>query len=169
MSKTILFVICEGEKSKTEWNFLKKFKEDKKSFLTINKNLSKVDKELYEKNELLFEVKKINYKDITQLFDTNLTFSKIVVYIDNDKENAFKYVKDIIKKENDQIKIKTDKIVFVHPSPEKAFEELISFFFKKPRKIYSGKDLTKLQEMLGKKFKGDKKIYEKVLKKGNYR
>ena len=166
MARIIRFVICEGKNAKTEENFLSGYQNDRAFIKEINHSNSKIINYLKSnENKIIFEFKCINYKKIKSLLDAQPTSQRyLIIYIDNDKSEAFEFVKNVV--ENKGIKDtfdKAKKAILVYPSEGKSFEELLSFFFKNPK----GSNINNLRLELGKSFKSDPKIYDKAIRKGS--
>ncbi|NQZ28796.1 MAG: hypothetical protein HRT98_00190 [Mycoplasmatales bacterium] len=158
MNKKVLIVNCEGKAAKTEENFLKTFYNDLETFAKINNLTSEYEKE--QLRNIKFYFKNINYPSLKPFLDASPTYSRIIVFVDRDVLIAWEYVNEILERYNLN---RTTKIVFAYPSDGMAFEELISFCFPNPRKVYSiSLKEKKLKKYLGERYKGDKNIYKKI-------
>ena len=165
MKKIIRFVICEGKNAKTEENFLSGYQNDRRFIKEINHSNSKIiDYLKTDENKIIFKLECIDYKKLESLLDAQPSQSYLIIYIDNDRLEAFEFVKNVV--ENKGIKDNLDEAkaaILVYPSEGKSFEELLSFFFKNPK----GSNINNLKQELGKSFKSDPKIYDKAIRKGS--
>ena len=169
MKKIIRFVICEGKNAKTEENFLLGYQNDRTFIKEVNHSNSKIiDYLKSNENKIIFKLECIDYKKLELLLDAQPCQSYLIIYIDNDRLEAFEFVKNVV--ENKGIKDNLDEAkaaILVYPSEGKSFEELLSFFFKNPKSVYKDSNLNNLKEKLGQNFKSDLKIYDKTIKKGS--